>query len=46
MVLKLALNKIFVALQDSVQMEAIRSKWEEIKKLNQGFNNPVASIAS
>ena len=28
-----ALDKIFLALQDTVQMEAVRSKWEEIKKL-------------
>jgi hypothetical protein len=32
-----ALNKILVALQDTVQMEAIRSKWEEIKKLRPAY---------
>ena len=34
-----ALDKIFLALQDTVQMESVRSKWQEIKKLqvNQSF---------
>ena len=41
-----AVDKIFLAFQDVVQMESIRSKWEETKKLSgQMTPSPIQALS-